>query len=145
MEFFAVLAVVIIICVILGVSTSTIIVGLLILAGLIIASCMFMFLFAVSRLLRSEKKEAVFDKVDKPENSRFRSAYYIVDGREYKCIFPSEPKGMYKKEKKCHVYLHSKTGTLFDRYAMITCVLGTILSVGLVAGILCFIYILFGI
>lgn len=134
MEFFAVIAVVVVLCIVLGVSADIMVLGALGFIALIIFAMALLFIFFAGRLLRSKRTEAVFRRVEKPEGKRFRCAFYDIGGSEYPCIFPSEPKLMYKKDKACKVFLHSRSGTVFDRFAATTCILGLILSLALSAG-----------
>lgn len=134
MEFFAVLAVIVALCIVFGVSADIMIAAALGLIALIIFTMTFLFIFFVWRLLRSRRTEAAFTKTEKPEGSRFRCAFYSCGGKEYPCVFPSEPRFMYKEGKTCRVFLHKSSGTVFDRYAATTCILGLIISLAFSAG-----------
>ena len=134
MEFFAVLAVIVVLCIVFGVSAEIMVAAALGLIALIIFAMTLLFIFFSFRLIRSRRTDAVFTKVERPEGSRFRCAYYSSGGREYPCVFPSEPKFMYKDGKACRVFLHSASGTVFDRYSTVTCILGLIISLALSAG-----------
>ncbi|HRR76909.1 MAG TPA: hypothetical protein P5191_08875 [Ruminococcus sp.] len=136
MEFFAVLAVVIVLCIVLGVSADVMIMGAVGLVAFIIFAMTILFIFFAGRLLRSHRTEAVFLRVDKPEGQRFRCAYYEAGGREYPCVFPSEPSIMYREGKRCMVFLHTASGKVFDRFAATTCMLGLALSLVISAGII---------
>ena len=97
-----------------------------------------LFLYCTLRLVFSKKKGAVFVRIDKPgEDSRFKVAFYMVDGREYPCLFPEEGvfrSKLYRKERKCHVFVNYRMEKVFDRYAVTTCILGLVCSIALGTG-----------
>ncbi len=95
---------------------------------LFVALLLLVFLYCTVRLLFSKKREAVFVRIDKPtEKSKYKVAFYRVDGEEYPCLFPEEgilrPK-LYPEGKKCHVFVNYRMKKVFDRFAVTTCILG---------------------
>ncbi|NLT08365.1 MAG: hypothetical protein GXY08_02550 [Ruminococcus sp.] len=136
MEFFAVLAVVVVLCIVLGVSADIMVMGAAALLALIIFAMTVLFIFFTVRLLCSHRTKAVFLRVERPDGQRFRCAYYEAGGSEYPCVFPSEPKIMYREGKQCMVFLHKGSGKVFDRFAATTCILGLALSLAISAGII---------
>lgn len=143
MEYIIGLCVIIALLVLIGVQASTIAAGIFLLLSALLLLMLIMFTYGIFRLLTSKRTEAEFSRIDKSPKSRFRVAYYICGGEEYPCIFPSEPffeKKFYPSGKAHKVWLSGRTRTVFDRYAVVTCVMGFILSLSLVLSIL---YILF--
>ncbi len=103
---------------------------------LISAVLVLLFLYCVVLLLRSERHEAVFTKVDHPTpESSHKVAFYRIGDTEYPCLFPEEGilRGkLYRTDRTYHVRLLRKRECVFDRYAVITTVFGLI--AGLVIG-----------
>lgn len=136
MEFILVVAVIAVLCVIFRISTDIIIIGVSLFTGLILVTMILLFVYFFVRLLFSKKYEAYFSRIDRPEKTKFRTAYYMVDDVEYPCVFPSEtifPDILYKKDKKYHVYLNSRMKRVYDRFAFATCVMGFSVSILIVA------------
>lgn len=88
MEFIAAILVIVVLCIILGVSTGVMIAAALALVVLIIVFVAAFFTVSLVRLLLSEKAEAKFSRIDKRPNGKFRVAYYMVNGQEYPNISP---------------------------------------------------------
>ena len=86
------------------------------------------FAVCVLTMIFSKRKKAVFSRVERAEGSKFKVAWYDIDGEEFPCIFPSEPEGMYKKDRKCSVIYNRRIGRVFDIWSCMTCVLGFIFS-----------------
>jgi len=88
------------------------------------------FAWSLVLLLRSERRSAFFVRWDLPDpESSYRVAYYLVEGTEHPCIFPEEGvlrKKLYRADRACRVRLHIKRGIVFDRYTIITTVVGLI-------------------
>ena len=76
MEFIAAILVIVVLCIMLGVSTGVMIAAALALVGLIIVFVAAFFTVSLVRLLLSEKAEAKFSRIDKRPNGKFRVAYY---------------------------------------------------------------------
>lgn len=138
MELLIVLIIVIVLCLVLNVSLQLIVLGLIALIGIVSGVFALAFLGCTVCLLRATRKEATFLRTDKCEGHKFRVAYYLVEGKEYPCIFPKEAvleNKLYRADKIYHVLLHEKLGKVFDRFAIVTCLLGlvagTVLSVGI--------------
>lgn len=81
-------------------------------------------------LFFSKWKEVRFIRLDLPsEKSKFKVAYYLVDGEEIPCLFPEEGifvKFLYRTDKNYHVLYHEKLGRVFDRFSIATCVVGVV-------------------
>lgn len=134
MEFILVLAVIAVLCIIFRVGTDIMILGALGLIGLTVAAMALFFVIFIVLLITSAKKDAVLSGIEKKEGGRFRTAFYKINGKEYPCFFPAEPKIMYKKDKPCRVLLNKRLGRVFDRFAVITCICGLLFSLIAVSG-----------
>lgn len=148
MEFLLALIVIIVLLKILGVSTVYIIAGGLVLIGLAIVGMALLFIYCIVRLSFSKRKIARFVRIDTPENSRFKVAYYSLDGQEYPCFFPSEMilnDQMYRKDRTYRVMFNKRMGKVFDVWSIITCILGLIFSVSAVAAMFWLVTGVFGI
>lgn len=109
MEFIAAILVIVVLCIILGVST-----------GLMIVFVAAFFTVSLVRLLLSEKAEAKFSRIDKRPNGKFKVAYYMVDGQEYPNIFPEEGvfrSKLYKTGRIYTVRIDRSRRFVFDRFA----------------------------
>lgn len=99
---------------------------LMVVAGLIILIFSICSIF----LFFSKWKEVRFIRLDLPsEKSKFKVAYYLVDGEEIPCLFPEEGifvKFLYRTDKNYHVLYHEKLGRVFDRFSIATCVVGVV-------------------
>lgn len=127
MELLILLIIAIVLCLILDVSLNMIVLGLIALIGIISGLFALAFLGCNICLLGTKKKEAVFSRIGPVEGSKFQVAYYLVEGKEYPCAFPKEfilEKRLYQTDNTYHVLLHKKWGKVFDRFAVITCILG---------------------
>lgn len=132
MEFILVVAVIAVLCIIFQISTDIIIMGVFIFIGLILTAMVLAFVYFFVRLLFSKKHEAYFSRIDRPEKNKFRTAFYIVDGMEYPCVFPAEGiflNTLYKKDHKYHVRLNLRMKCVYDRFATATCVIGFSVSI----------------
>lgn len=133
MEFFVVLAIIIVLCIILGVGADVMIMGVLILIGLVIAAMAVFFIAFGMLLLFSKKTDAVFLRIGKRDGGKFNTAFYKVEENEYPCFFPSEPKILYKKDKQCRVRLNKRFGLVFDTFSVVTCTVGFFFSISAAA------------
>ncbi|MCM1315927.1 MAG: hypothetical protein NC205_06220 [Prevotella sp.] len=138
MEFILVIAIIAVLCVIFQVSTDIIIMGIAILAGFVITAMTILFIYFFVRLLFSKKVTADFSRIDKQEKTKFRTAYYIIDGMEYPCVFPAESimtNTLYKKDKKYNVWINHRMKCVYDRFAFTTCVMGFLVSISVVTAV----------
>lgn len=139
MEFIVVLAVIIVLLLIIGVKAELIIAGVMALAALILVSMILLLFYFFIRMMIAKKCKAEFSRIDKAPGRKFSSAFYIIDGVEYPCIFPDE--GMlrtklYKKDKLYTVRLDRRGKFLFDRFACATCITGVIFGTLIIAAAL---------
>lgn len=141
MELIIVVVIILIFCLVLNVNINYIMFGFLALVGMFFALLTIGFTFCLVRLLLSKPKEAEFVKFDKAQKGKYKVAYYLIDGEEYPCMFPKEfimENKLYSTEKTYKVMLNMRTKKVFDRYAIITCVLGLIFSVCFCVGLILF-------
>lgn len=135
MEFILVIAVIAVLCVIFQINTDIIIMCIAILTGLVITAMTISFIYFFIRLLFSKKVKADFSRIDKTEKTKFRKAFYMVDGTEYPCVFPAESiftNILYKKDKKYNVWLDNRMKYVYDRFAFTTCITGFLICIVIV-------------
>lgn len=138
MEVLMVILIVFIYCLVLNVDMYYIMFGLAILIGCMVGLFTLGFWICGICLLFSRRKEARFTRMGDTKSSRFQVAYYLVEGKEYPCIFPKEgiyEDKLYQTDKIYHVMLNKRMGKVFDRFALTTCVLGLLFGTGVSAGI----------
>ena len=136
MEFILVLIVIIVVLKIMGVSNFLLVAGGMALVELAILSMVIFFIFSMVLLALSKPRKAEFSKIDNPpnnkgNNSKFKVAYYIIDGEEMPCIFPSEMilnDQMYKKGRTYNVRFNKRMNKVFDIWTNLTIILGFICS-----------------
>ncbi|MDE6774991.1 MAG: hypothetical protein K2J37_01600 [Ruminococcus sp.] len=136
MEFLVVLAVIVVIAKILGVSNFVIILFGLGLIELVIIAMALFFVWCTLNLLFTKKCCANFTRFDTPKKGKFKVAYYMIDGVEYPCIFPRESglsKNIYDTDKIYKVRLSRIMKKVYDIWAVITCIVGLIFSFSAVA------------
>lgn len=132
MEFILALVIIIVLCKVLGVSNEILVMGGLGLIVLAIAAMALLFAYCCLRLLFTKRKEAAFTRIDKAPKGNFKVAYYMVEGEEYPCLFPSEMilnDKMYRTDRTYHVMFSKRIKKVYDIYTVITCILGLIFSV----------------
>lgn len=143
MELIIVIAIIVVCCLILDVNLNYILFGVIILMCVLFALMAIGFTYCIVRLTISKARKASFVRFGKAGNSKFQVAYYEIDGVEYPCMFPKEfimEKKLYPIDKIYKVLLDVKAKKVYDRYAIATCIIGLIISVGfcVVMGIFCF-------
>lgn len=112
---------------------------------LISAALVLLFLYCVILLLRTERHEAVFIRIDHPTpESSHKVAFYRIGDVEYPCLFPEEGilrAKLYRTDRTYRVRLLRKRECVFDRYAVITTVFGLIagLTIGTITLLIHFI------
>lgn len=139
MEVILVILIVSVLAVILGVKVIWLVFGFAALVGLTFAASMILLTVFFVRLLFTKKHKASFSRIDKSPKSRFKVAYYIIDGTEYPNIFPEEgflQNKLYRSDKSHTVFLTRNKKYVYDRFACTTCTIGFLLSIATVmAGI----------
>lgn len=129
MEFILVLIVIIVLCKIIGISNAALIAGALCLVELAIIAMLLLFLYFCLNLLFTKSMKAEFVRTGKPEKGKFQVAYYLVDGKEYPCVFPRESGIAYKINKKCTVRYSKRLNKVYDIWATLTCIIGLAFSI----------------
>lgn len=141
MEFLIAFAVLLVILLLVGVNFFDI--GLLLL-GLLDLLCLAMFCFfafSLFRLFTCKRVKARFKEIAQKENSRFKVAWYVIDGKEASTVFPAEFLGkrlFYKRSEDTNVLL-TKKGGVFDLNAILAIALGFVFSFVMFAVILYFV------
>ncbi len=129
-------------CLILGVDFNYIILVVLMLIGIFFGLLSLGFIYCFIRLFFSKLKTAKFLRFEKLRNDKYQAACYLVEGEEYLCIFPREgvmKNKLYQQDKIYHVMLNKRMRKVYDRFAIATCVIGLIFSIGLSIGIFAFV------
>lgn len=135
MEILLAIIIIIVICKILGVSNFVLILcGLGIIELVIIAMFLF-FVYHTLHLFFTKKYNANFVKIDKPKKGKFKVAYYEIANEEYPCVFPMEASfsSSYREDKIYSVRYSKLLKKVYDKWAVITCIVGLIFSVVAVA------------
>lgn len=131
MEIFVVLIIILLYCLILEVSITNILLAGAVLLYLCDVVLTLGFAYFTIGIFFSKRKEAKFSRFGRPGKHKFEVAYYLVDGKEYPCIFLKEgvmDDRLYQKNKTYHVLLNKHMKKVYDRFALITCPLGLIFS-----------------
>jgi hypothetical protein len=140
MEFFIVLAVIAVLCLVIGVKWIYLLFAAAALLGIIIVLSELLLTFCFIRLMFTHKQTADFSRIDKSPRSTFKVAYYKIDDKEYPNIFPEEGflrSKLYRSDKKHTVFLTRNQKCVYDKFACTTCTLGFLISIAtVVAGIL---------
>ena len=116
--------VIIILLALLGVDIWYILLGVIALITLAALFTAGLFTVGTVMLLRSQRCSGEFLRLD--EGKRFEYAVYSINGGEYGNIFPAEMvlrERLYKPEIQVKLYL-TKRGSVFDRNAFLTTVIG---------------------
>lgn len=117
-----------------GVDITYIIMGI---AGLVALAALFsagFFIVCWALLIGSEKKTARFVRFER--GARFEAAVYLIDGAEYRNVFPAEfvmRDKLYRSDRIVTVRL-AWNSRVFDRNALITSVVGLPVSLLIAAG-----------
>lgn len=139
MQFIITLIIILLLCFILNVNINYILLGATILIAILSVCFTLGFSYCLIRLLCSKKRNATFLRLDNAKLINRKTAYYLVEGEEYPCIFPSEnilDNLLYNPDKTYHVYLDIKKKTVFDRYSILTCILGLLFCISLDVGLI---------
>lgn len=135
MELLLGIAVIFILLLCLGASVELIISVALGIIGLFIVFMALIFIYAFVVMIASRKTAGKYACSREDEKSRILFAYYIIDGVEYKNMFPMEvifQKLIYKEQRQVKLLLNEKRKRCFDNNAVICCILGIIVSVFLI-------------
>lgn len=138
MEFILVIAVIVVLCLIIGVKPLFLIAAGVALLGLIYVASLVLLDFFFVRLLFAQKHKAVFSRIDKSPRSSFKVAYYIIDGNEYPNVFPEEglmQSRLYRSDRECTVFLAKNKKFVYDKFSRATCTLGFLLTAATAAAV----------
>ncbi len=136
MEFILVIAVIVVLCLVLGINTVYLLAAGAALIGLIYVLSLLLLMFFFVRMLFAKKKTAHFSRIDKSPNSRFKAAYYVIDDTEYPNVFPEEGffrSKLYRSDRSCTVLLARNKKFVFDKFSCATCTIGFILGIATAA------------
>jgi len=139
MEAIAVIAVVAVIALIIGFKPMTLVFAAAALLGLLFVLTALFFIYFLIQLILSHRKKAVFSRIGKSPYNRFNTAFYLIDGKEYPNVFPSEgfkEDKLYKSGKEYTVMLDRRGKYIFDRFSVTTCIAGSVFCIGITAGAL---------
>ena len=123
MEFLVIVAVVAVLCIILGISMEYLVYAALALILLTIAAMGVFFLVSAVLLIFSEKAEGTLIRIEKNEKFNFRTRIYNVDGSDFRCIYPTDAiirKNADNCSKIYRLRLVRKMRVVFDRTSLIT-------------------------
>lgn len=126
----------------LGASINTMITVALGIVCLFIVFMTAVFIYATIILLTGKRTKGIFTRAEKDEKGRIPYAYYLIDGTEYKNLFPLEvmfQSKIYRTDREVKLILNIRRKRCFDNNAVICCILGIIVSIFLVAWTLIFI------
>lgn len=133
MEVLVILAIVIVLLLILGVSPEALMLGSMVLMGLLMLTLFVFFIYCSFRLLRSKRCTGKLSRVEKHPKYGYGTPYYTVEGEEYANVFPCEvvmKKQLYSEGRECRVFLDRRRGRVFDGNATASVIGGAILSGG---------------
>ncbi|WP_295089052.1 hypothetical protein [Ruminococcus sp.] len=132
MEFILVIAIIIVLCLVIGIDVIYLLFAGAALVGIIYVISLFLLIFFFIRMLFAKKKTAYFSRIDSSPRSKFKVAYYIIDGNEYPNVFPEEGffrSKLYRNDKSCTVLLAKNNKFVFDKYSCATCTIGFFLGI----------------
>ena len=132
MEFILVLAIIAVLCLVIGVKPIYLLAAAAALLGLIYTFSLLLLMFFFVRMLFAKKHKAVFSRIDKSPRSNFKVAYYKIDDAEYPNVFPEEgfmQNRLYRSDKSCTVFLSRNKKFVFDKFSCATCTIGFILGI----------------
>ncbi|MBP5378255.1 MAG: hypothetical protein J6X85_10845 [Ruminococcus sp.] len=132
MEFILVIAIIVVLCIILGVKTIYLLAAGAALLGLIYIASLALLCFFFVRLFFAKKHKAVFSRIDKNPRGSFKVAYYTIDGTEYPNVFPEEGllrSKLYRSDRNSTVFLTKNKKNVYDKFACATCTIGFLLTI----------------
>lgn len=138
MEIIIIIAVIVVLCLMLGVKKIYLVFAALALIALAYAATVILLSFFFVVMITSKKRTASFSRIDQSPRSRFKVAWYTADGKEYPNIFPEEgfmQNKLYRSDKECTVLLSRNQKYVFDKFSAATCTIGFILGIGTVIAI----------
>lgn len=141
MELIFGIVIVVILLLLLGVNIGfiSILFGVIISMGILLM--LGFFIFSAVRLIRSQKKTALFDGTESFGETKFDCAVYLIEGERYKNAFPCEVimrDRIYKKDKEVTVRLYEKKNLVYDKNSVVTIAIGLVSSIILSVGVTVF-------
>jgi hypothetical protein len=136
LEFILVIAVIIVLCLVLGIDAIYLLFAGAVLVGVTYVLSLLLLIFFFFRMLFAKKKTAYFSRIDKSPRSSFKVAYYMIDGSEYPNVFPEEGffrSKLYRSDKSCTVLLARNKKYVFDKFSCATCTIGFMLGIATAA------------
>lgn len=114
--------------------------------GMICLFVLFMvgvFVYATIILVTGKGTKGIFTRTENEGKGKLPYAFYMIDGTEYKNLFPLEvifQSKIYRPDKEVKLVLNEKVKRCFDNNAVICCILGIVVSFLLLAfiGVLIF-------
>ncbi len=109
--------------------------------GIIFLFVVFMFgvfVYSTIMLVTGKRTKGVYTRAENKYNGKLPYAFYMIEGAEYKNLFPLEvifQNKIYIPEKEVKLVLNKRIKRCFDGNAVICCIMGIIVSVFL---LLCF-------
>ena len=147
MEALIILAIIIVLLIIAGISAEAVMLGILGLMALGMLLLTVFFAFCILRLIRCEKTEGKLAKVEYHPKLGYGTPHYEVDGEVYANVFPCEvvmKKRLYTVGRVCRLRFDKKRRKVFDGNAVISSAAGLFLSGGSLYMILSQIISMFG-
>ncbi|MBE6836500.1 MAG: hypothetical protein E7509_00660 [Ruminococcus sp.] len=134
-EYLVVAIVVFVLLYIIGGSILTV-AGLSLLLVVISMGVFGFFVYSLTLLFKTKRKNAKFLNFSINKKYKFKTAVYLIDNEEYENIFPAESmifKRFYEKSRTVKVYCFTNKNKVFDKLAVITTLSGVISGALLVA------------
>ena len=131
MEIVVIAAVVIVIAVMLGVNVGLIMLVMLWMMAAVTGLMALFFVYSFIRLLGTKPCEGRVVGLREHEKFKYPWAWYEIDGREYRNIFPGEViwrRRLYTEGKVFKLRFDKKRGVVFDMNALICVLAGLVLS-----------------
>ncbi len=132
MEFILVIAVIIVLCLVIGIDAIYLLFAGAAIVVIIYVLSLILLIFFFIRMLFAKKKTAYFSRIDSSPHSSFKVAYYMIDGNEYPNVFPEEGffrSKLYRSDKSCTVLLARNKKFVFDKFSCATCTIGFLLGI----------------
>ena len=89
------------------------------------------FIIYILKLLFSKRKKGTFLRIERNGVFKWHAAIYLVDGEEVPCIFPDDgvmDDKIYKADKTYTLFYNKRSGKVFDRISITTCIIGIIFT-----------------
>lgn len=104
------------------------------------------FILYLLKLLFSKKKKGTFLRIERNGMFKWHAAIYLVDGEEIPCIFPDDgvmDDKIYRTDKTYTLFYNKRSGKVFDRISITTCVIGIIFTLGIDAALVFMYFLLY--